>query len=64
MKRLNITERRYPRSLADAFPSERAEWCDPYRPGVSGVFRWLGAGLGVLAALMLFVHLFLSLIGA
>jgi len=37
---------------------------ESHERGVSGVFRWLGAGLGVLAALMLFVHLFLSQIGA
>lgn len=60
MTRLNITTRRFHRSLSEAFPAERAEWCDPYRPGVAGVLRHLLSGLAVVACLLLFVHFYLG----
>ena len=58
---MNTTTRRHPRTLAEAFPDERAQWLEaPADRGVHGVFAWLMGGLGVVAALLLFVHFYLG----
>lgn len=58
---MNTTTRRHPRTLAEAFPDERAQWLEhPHDSGVHGLVRWFFAGLGVVAALALFVHLYLG----
>ena len=58
---MNTTTRRHPRTLAEAFPDERAQWLEhPQDNGVHGLMRWSLAGLAVVACLMAFVHFYLG----